>query len=81
MGVGPWWPPERAHVESGYRDLSFPWPELDFPPQEMTAEWTLPQLLGHQAHKHLAWLGGRILVGQRHKRQVDLARVGGDAGP
>ncbi len=45
--MGPWWPPERAHVENGYRDLPFPWPELDFPPQEMTADWTLPQLLGY----------------------------------
>ncbi|MFN3586060.1 MAG: class I SAM-dependent methyltransferase [Moraxellaceae bacterium] len=45
--MGPWWPAERAHVENGYRDLPFPWPELDFPPQEMTADWTLPQLLGY----------------------------------
>lgn len=45
--VGPYWPPERAHVEKGYRDLPFPWPELDFPPQEMTAEWTLDDLIGY----------------------------------
>lgn len=45
--VGPYWPPERAHVEADYRTLPFPWPELDFPGQEMTAEWTLDQLIGY----------------------------------
>lgn len=45
--LGPYWPPERAHVERDYRDLPFPWPELPFPPQEMTAAWTLDQLIGY----------------------------------
>lgn len=45
--VGPYWPPERAHVENDYRSLPFPWPELAFPAQEMTAEWTLDQLIGY----------------------------------
>lgn len=45
--VGPYWPPERAHVEKDYRDLPFPWPEIPFPAQEMTAAWTLDQLLGY----------------------------------
>lgn len=45
--VGPYWPPERAHVENDYRTLPFPWPEIPFPAQEMTAEWTLDQLIGY----------------------------------
>ncbi|HEX4869192.1 MAG TPA: class I SAM-dependent methyltransferase [Moraxellaceae bacterium] len=45
--VGPYWPPERAHVERDYRDLPFPWPEMPFPAQEMTADWTLDELLGY----------------------------------
>lgn len=45
--LGPWWPPERAHVERDYRDLPFPWPEIPFPAQEMTADWTLDQLMGY----------------------------------
>ncbi len=45
--MGPYWPPERAHVENDYRDLPFPWPELPFPAQTMTAEWTLDQLMGY----------------------------------
>lgn len=45
--VGPCWPPERAHVESDYRTLPFPWPEIPFPAQEMMAEWSLDQLMGY----------------------------------
>lgn len=45
--VGPYWPPERAHVEKDYRDLPFPWPEMPFPPQSMTADWTLDELMGY----------------------------------
>lgn len=45
--VGAYWPPERVHVECDYRTLPFPWPELPFPAQEMTADWTLEQLLGY----------------------------------
>ncbi|HET6779245.1 MAG TPA: class I SAM-dependent methyltransferase [Gemmatimonadales bacterium] len=45
--VGPYWPPERRHVEEGYRTLSFPFAELDPPALAMEERWTLPQLLGY----------------------------------
>ncbi len=45
--LGPWWPPERRHVEAGYRDLDFPFRELSAPALEMSADWTLDQLLGY----------------------------------
>lgn len=45
--VGPYWPPERKHVESGYRSLPFPFEELPAPAFDMTAAWTLPELLGY----------------------------------
>lgn len=45
--LGPYWPPERAEVERDYRDLPFPWPEIAFPAQEMTADWTLDELMGY----------------------------------
>lgn len=45
--VGPYWPPERRHVESGYQALPFPFAELDAPSLEMEAGWTLAQLLGY----------------------------------
>mgnify|MGYP002336316199 CR=1 FL=1 len=45
--VGPYWPPERHHVETGYRELAFPFPEIAAPPLRMETRWTLPQLLGY----------------------------------
>jgi SAM-dependent methyltransferase len=45
--LDPWWPPERRLVESGYRELDFPFAELPAPAIPMTATWTLDQLLGY----------------------------------
>ncbi|KAF0099095.1 MAG: hypothetical protein FD187_2997 [bacterium] len=45
--LGPYWPPERRLVESGYRDLDFPFAEVPAPAIPMTANWTLDQLLGY----------------------------------
>lgn len=45
--VDPWWPPERVHIEQGYRDLPFPFIEEKNPAFAMQAEWSLPQLLGY----------------------------------
>jgi len=45
--VGPYWRPERRHVESGYRTLPFPFPELNAPSFMMVEQWTLPDLVGY----------------------------------
>ena len=45
--VGPYWPPERAHVETGYRDLPFPFEEIATPQLNIEADWQLEQLLGY----------------------------------
>ena len=45
--VGPYWPPGRRHVESGYRDLPFPFSEIEAPPFAMEVHWTMPHLLGY----------------------------------
>jgi len=47
--LGPYWPPERRHVEAGYRDLAFPYRELPAPTFAMQAAWNLDQLLGYFA--------------------------------
>jgi SAM-dependent methyltransferase len=44
--LGPYWPPERRHVDCGYRTLSFPAREIRTPPFSMRMRWSLPQLLG-----------------------------------
>ena len=45
--VGPFWPPERAIVEAGYRTIDFPFQEIDPPLFLMETGWTLDQLLGY----------------------------------
>ena len=45
--VGPFWPPERRQVETEYRDLEFPFPELPFPQLAMQLEWTLADLIAY----------------------------------
>ncbi len=45
--VGPFWPPERAHVEAGYTTLTFPLDELPAPTFRMTRTWQLADLLGY----------------------------------
>lgn len=43
------WPPARRHVETAYRELSFPWREEQPPGFVMTAVWDLAGLLGYIA--------------------------------
>ncbi len=45
--VGPWWPPSRALIESGYRTVPFPYEEIAPPSFRMESAWTLEQLLGY----------------------------------
>ena len=45
--VGPYWPPERAILEAGYRTLAFPFSALAAPAFEMHVHWDLAQFLGY----------------------------------
>lgn len=45
--LAPWWPPERRHVDSGYRTIPFPFEELVPPDLQMTVRWPLGTLLGY----------------------------------
>lgn len=45
--VGPYWPPERRHVEDSYRSLPFPFREIRFPNLSIKVSWTLADLLGY----------------------------------
>jgi SAM-dependent methyltransferase len=47
--VGPYWPPERRYVESGYRTLPFPWHELPTPAFQLETRWDLDQVMGYLA--------------------------------
>lgn len=45
--IGSYWPPERVHVESAYRDLDFPFPRIAAPPFSLRKDWTREHLLGY----------------------------------
>jgi ubiquinone/menaquinone biosynthesis C-methylase UbiE len=44
--VGPFWPPERVLVEK-FEELPFPFESVETPAFEMTADWSVEQLLGY----------------------------------
>jgi SAM-dependent methyltransferase len=45
--VGEYWPPERRHVENGYRDIPFSFAPLTVPPFDLGLRWTLAQTLSY----------------------------------
>ncbi|MDR2013910.1 MAG: class I SAM-dependent methyltransferase [Rhodanobacter sp.] len=45
--VGPYWPPERAFVDAGYRTLPFPFQEIAAPPLEMSSRWPVDHFLAY----------------------------------
>jgi SAM-dependent methyltransferase len=45
--TGPYWPPERAHVDAGYQTLPFPFVEIAAPPFDMLARWNVEQFLAY----------------------------------
>jgi SAM-dependent methyltransferase len=47
VDVGAYWPAERRHVESGYRDIHFPFNRMETPLFTMEVSWNLQQLLGY----------------------------------
>jgi len=53
--LGSYWPPERRHVEDGYRSLPFPFEEIGMPGLEMRANWTRSDLLGYVETWSAVW--------------------------
>ncbi|MEO5626726.1 MAG: class I SAM-dependent methyltransferase [Dokdonella sp.] len=77
--TGPYWPPERAYVENGYRTLPFPFEEIAAPAFKMQADWTLAQFLAYlrswSASQRYLKAKGVDPVGEV---EADLARAWGD---
>ncbi|MBF0628903.1 MAG: class I SAM-dependent methyltransferase [Magnetococcales bacterium] len=74
------WPPERRHVENGYRDLAFPFQAIPTPEFSMSAAWNLEQLLGYFSSwsataRYLKTLGSDPVAALRPR----LAAVWGEA--
>ena len=53
--LGAYWPPERRHVEDGYRSLPFPFAEIAAPRLESHARWALAQLVGYVETWSAVW--------------------------
>lgn len=45
--IAPYWPPERRHVEDGYRHLPFPFRETELPPLAIEVDWPLDALVAY----------------------------------
>lgn len=45
--IGPYWPPERRHVEEGYASLPFPFREAVLPALSIEVSWNLGELIGY----------------------------------
>ncbi|HMV52833.1 MAG TPA: class I SAM-dependent methyltransferase [Rhodocyclaceae bacterium] len=79
--VGPYWPPERRHVENAYRELRFPFERIAAPDFEMSLHWNLAQLLGY----FRSWSATARYIERRGDDPVarlapQLAAYWGDAG-
>ena len=79
--VGPYWPPERALVESGYGSLEFPFEEIVPPSFAMEKRWTLADLVGYVG----TWSATRRYVEARGRNpllevQEELEAAWGDPG-
>lgn len=45
--IGPYWPPERKLVDSGYATIDFSFEEIAPPSLQIRLDWTLDQFLGY----------------------------------
>ena len=71
--VGPFWPAERRVVEDGYRDLPFPFAEVEAPEMAMEEGWDLARFAGYLA----TWSASRRWS-EAHGGADPVARVGED---
>ena len=74
--IAPFWPPERRHVEEGYRSLPFPFTEIAVQPLAIERIWTREQLLAYvetwSAVRQAEKAGKRALVDEFAARLATL---------
>jgi SAM-dependent methyltransferase len=69
--VGQYWSPHRKLVDEGYRDLPFPFDEIEVPPLEIRVEWDLSAFLGYVE----TWSAVRALVEAEGRARVESFRA------
>jgi SAM-dependent methyltransferase len=77
--VGPYWPPERRHVEEGYSTLGFPFDELTAQPLAIEVQWNASDVIGY-ADTWSAVRGAEKALGGEPVEQFkrDLLKAWGD---
>ena len=77
--AGPYWAPDRRHVEEGYRSFDFPFEELAPPPFAIEVTWREPEVFAYvdtwSAVRGLEKAHGRAPVEEFHR---DLQAAWGD---
>jgi DNA-binding MarR family transcriptional regulator/SAM-dependent methyltransferase len=77
--VGPYWPPERRLVDTGYADIEFPFEEYPAPSMRIRKDWNLTELLGYvstwSAVRRAEQAGATEIL---HSFAADLSELWGD---
>jgi len=68
--VGPYWPPDRDHLESRYQTIPFPLTEIEAPAFRMTAAWSLDAVLGYLD----TWSATRRYLAAHTRHPLELIR-------
>ena len=66
--IGSYWPPERRLVEQGYRDFTFPWPDLAAPGFAIEHDWNLDSFEGYLR----TWSAVQRYVAAEHADPVEM---------
>lgn len=78
--IGPYWPAERRHVETQYRDLPFPVAEMPAPSLAIERHWSLDDLMGYigtwSATRQARKAGAEAVIAAAER---DLRPLWGDA--
>jgi SAM-dependent methyltransferase len=69
--VGSFWPPERAHVDSGYSELPFPFADIPVPRFIHETLWTLNELMEHLG----TWSSTKYFRERNGTEPLDLIRA------
>jgi SAM-dependent methyltransferase len=80
LEIRPYWPPERRLVDTGYRDIDFPFEERGVPEMSMEWHWSLGDFLGYlqtwSAVRRLCDAGHEVILTDFMR---DIAGLWGDA--
>jgi SAM-dependent methyltransferase len=69
--TGPYWPPERAHIDASYRTIPFPFEAIPAPSFPMIMRWNVDQLLAYLR----SWSATQRYIAARGVDPVDLVEA------